>query len=217
VSWFPDELVSSTQTDVRLDRWVMPSHAQVARVLDGALDAAVAWVARPDDRLDLRLLWPQPLHAVTPATADRPTVAPSELRVLLADSDLSAWDSWNHYAAEFAAAAGARVVHISEGDIAGPAFHDHCLRIGKPVLSGPLRGQAALPSGLRERPIRDLTPVWCWSLVTRAGDRRPAISALREEAVALARGAGLHARPAGAFWVPSDDPHRGDVGALPVE
>ncbi|HEX8207634.1 MAG TPA: LysR family transcriptional regulator, partial [Solirubrobacteraceae bacterium] len=67
VSWFPDELSGSTKADVRADRWIMPSHAQVARVLEGGLDAAIVRVGGADDRLDARLLWPQPLHAVTPA------------------------------------------------------------------------------------------------------------------------------------------------------
>jgi hypothetical protein len=157
-----------------------------------------------------------PLHAVTPAGADAEAVAAPQLRVLVADADTSSWDTWNHYVAEFAAAAGARAVHIADGDIAGAAFYDHCLRIGKPVLAGPLRNAASLPSGLRERPIRDPTPLWCWSLVTRADDDRPAVAALRDEAVALARAAGLHARPDGAFWVPSGDPHRVEIAALPT-
>jgi DNA-binding transcriptional LysR family regulator len=38
VSWLPDELVASVRSDLRLDEWVMPSHIQVARVLDGGLD-----------------------------------------------------------------------------------------------------------------------------------------------------------------------------------
>jgi hypothetical protein len=79
-----------------------------------------------------------------------------------------------------------------------------------------LRIAASLRSGLRERPIRDPAPLWCWSLVTRADDDRPAIWALRDEATALARAAGLHARPAGAFWLPSSDPHRAEIVALPT-
>ena len=214
VSWFPEELLTSIQSDVHVDRWVMPSHLQIARVLDGGLDAAIAWSDKADDRLDLRLLWPQPLHAITPAAADADEISASDLRVLVAAADLRAWDSWNHYAAEFAAAAGARSVHIGDGDIAGPAFYDHCLRIGKPVLAGPLRIAASLPSGLWERPIRDPTPLWCWSLVTRTDDDRPPIATLRDEASALARSTGLLALADGAVWVPAEDPHRAETVAL---
>ena len=67
VSWVPDELIASVRSDVRLDEWVMPSHIQIARVLDGGLDAAIAWAAAPDERLHQQLLWPEPLLAVVPA------------------------------------------------------------------------------------------------------------------------------------------------------
>jgi DNA-binding transcriptional LysR family regulator len=214
VDWLPDELVQSIQSDVRIDQWVMPSHVQVARVIDSRLDAAIAHVAGPDDRLDLRLLWPQPLHAVTPATAEPEALAAGVVRVLLAAADATSWDTWNHYASQFAEAVRARVVRVDAGDIAGAAVYDHCLRIGKPVLGGPLRIAASMPAGLREREVRDPTPLWCWSLVTRAGDDRAAIAALRDEATKVTRAAGLHVRPAGAFWIPSGDPHRAETTAL---
>jgi DNA-binding transcriptional LysR family regulator len=216
VDWLPDGLVNSTRSDVRLDQWVMPSHAQLARVLEGALDAAIACGARADERLDLRLLWPQPLRAVVPATAAPDTIAAGTLRVLAADTDADAWATWNHYAAAFAAATGARVVQVDGGDIAGPAFYDHCLRVGKPVLAGPLRFGVSLPTGLRERPVRDPAPLWCWSLVTRADDERPEVAALRDDATELARAAGHLVRPAGDAWVPDDDAHRDELAALPA-
>ena len=52
VSWLPDQLAASSALDIRVDEWVMPSHVQIARVLDGGLDAAVAWAASRDERLD---------------------------------------------------------------------------------------------------------------------------------------------------------------------
>ena len=55
------------RSDVRIDEWVMPSHIQIARVLDGGLDAAIAWASGPDERLDHQLLWAEPLVAVAPA------------------------------------------------------------------------------------------------------------------------------------------------------
>ena len=67
VSWLPEQLATSSALDIRVDEWVMPSHVQIARVLDGGLDAAVAWAGSRDERLDFRLIWPEPLLAVTPA------------------------------------------------------------------------------------------------------------------------------------------------------
>src|ERR1700754_692981 len=67
VSWLPDQLIASLRSDVRIDEWVMPSHIQIGRVLDGGLDAAIAWASGRDERLDCQLLWTEPLVAVAPA------------------------------------------------------------------------------------------------------------------------------------------------------
>ena len=58
----------------------MSSHVQIGRVLDGGLDAAVAWAGSRDDRLDFRLLWPEPLVAVTAAGRTDKTVQARKLR-----------------------------------------------------------------------------------------------------------------------------------------
>jgi hypothetical protein len=76
--------------DLRVDEWVMPSHVQIGRVLDGGLDAAVAWAGSRDDRLDFRLLWPEPLVAVAPARRTDKTVQAAKLRVLV-DADLTSY------------------------------------------------------------------------------------------------------------------------------
>src|SRR6266480_6076338 len=145
VSWLPDQLAASPELDVRVDEWIMPSHVQIARVLDGGLDAAIAWAPARDERLDLRLLWPEPLLAVTRAGRSGKTVSAGKLRVLV-DADLTSWRAWNDYATEFAQAAGARLVHIDDGGIAGTAFHDHALRLDAPVLMSPKRYFDRLPA-----------------------------------------------------------------------
>ena len=213
VSWLPDQLASSARTDLRLDEWVMPSHIQVERVVNGGLDAAVAWAAAPDPRLDLRLIWPEPLTAVTAGGGG--TVAAARLRVLV-DADLTSWDAWNRFAASFAHAAGCRLIEIDDGGITGRAFFEHCRRLGKPVLNSPKRHLDPLPSGLRSRPIRDPCPLWCWSLVTRADDDRSGIVDLRDDAAGLARRAGFLVRPPAEHWLPPDDPHRDEVSSLPA-
>jgi hypothetical protein len=185
----------------------MPSHVQIARVLDGGLDAAVAWAGARDDRLDFRLLWPEPLVAVTPAGRSEQSIEAGKLRVLV-DADLTSWQAWNDYATEFADATGARVVHIDDGGIAGPAFHDRVLRLNAPVLRSPKRHTETMPARLRTRPVVDPCPLWCWSLVTRADDDREAIAALRAHAGTVARTAGLQTVPDGPTWLPSRDPHR---------
>jgi DNA-binding transcriptional LysR family regulator len=214
VSWLPDDLPTSAPLHVRLDEWVMPSHVQIARVLDGGLDAAVAWAGSRDDRLDFRLLWPEALVAVTPAGRTEKSIEAGNLRVLV-DADLTSWQAWNDYATEFADATGARVVHIDDGGIAGPAFHDRVLRLNAPVLMSPKRHTETMPARLRTRPVVDPCPLWCWSLVTRADDDREPIAALRAHASTVTRAAGLHTVPDGPTWLPSRDPHRDALASPP--
>jgi DNA-binding transcriptional LysR family regulator len=213
VSWLPDQLVSTARSELRVDEWVMPSHIQIDRVLSGGLDAAIAWAAAPDERLDLRLVWPEPLTAVTAADGND-WIAATRLRVLV-DADLTSWDAWNSFATSFARAVGCRLIEIDDGGITGRAFHEHCRRLGKPVLSSPKRHHDPLPSGLRSRPIRDPCPLWCWSLVTCAVDDRPGVAELRDDATEVARRAGLHVRPETEHWAPPGDPHRDELSALP--
>jgi DNA-binding transcriptional LysR family regulator len=207
VSWLPEELTDSVALDIRVDEWVMPSHVQIARVLDGGLDAAVAWAGSRDERLDFRLLWPEPLLAVTSAGGSAKTVPARKLRVLV-DADLTSWQAWNDFATEFAEATGARLVHIDDGGIAGTAFHDRALGLNAPVLMSPKRYFDRLPASLRTRPVVDPCPLWCWSLITRADDERESIVALREHAGNAIRPAASRTAPAGPIWLPAADPHR---------
>jgi DNA-binding transcriptional LysR family regulator len=212
VSWLPDQLVASVRSDLRVDEWVMPSHIQIARVLDGGLDAAIAWAAAGDERLHHLLLWAEPLVAVIPARIRDRTIAAGDVRVLV-DADLTSWNAWNQYARDFGQATGARIVEIDDGGITGPGFHDRCRKLSAPVLQSPKRHPVPLPAGLRTRPVRDPTPLWCWSLITRADDDRPAVATLRENAERMTRAAGLHVLPDGPAWVPPQDPHRETIAA----
>ena len=213
VSWLPEQLTGSATLGIRIDEWIMPSHIQIARVLDGGLDAAVAWAGSRDERLDFRLLWPEPLLAVTPAGRTETTVPARKLRVLV-DADLTSWQAWNDYATEFAEATGARLLHIDDGGIAGAAFHDRALRMNAPVLMSPKRYFDRLPARLRTRPVIDPCPLWCWSLVTRANDERDSIAALREHASNVIQPAASRTAPTGPIWLPSADPHRGYIRSL---
>jgi DNA-binding transcriptional LysR family regulator len=216
VSWLPDELVASVRSDLRIDEWVMPSHVQISRVLDGGLDAAIAWASAEDERLDDQLLWAEPLVAIIPARMTDEAIAAEDLNVLV-DADLTSWDAWNQFAIDFAEAAGCRVVLIDDGGVTGPGFHQHCQRLNAPTLCSPKRHPAPLPAGLRARPVRDPNPLWCWSLVTRSDDDRPAILALRANAGTVTRAAGLHVLPDGPVWIPPQDPHRATITALATE
>jgi DNA-binding transcriptional LysR family regulator len=209
VSWLPEQLTSSAALDIRVDEWVMPSHVQIERVLDGGLDAAIAWTGSRDERLDFRLIWAEPLLAVTSVARAQKTVQARKLHVLV-DADLTSWQAWNDYATEFAEATCARLVHIDDGGIAGTAFHDRALRSNAPILMSPKRHLDRLPARLRTRPVVDPCPLWCWSLVTRANDDRESIVSLREHTVSLMQ----PAAPAGPTWLPTADPHRDQIRSL---
>jgi DNA-binding transcriptional LysR family regulator len=213
VSWLPEQLTASAALDIRVDEWVMPSHVQIARVLDSGLDAAVAWAGSRDERLDFRLLWPEPLLAVTSAGRSAKTVPAPRLRVLV-DADLTSWQAWNDYATEFAEATGARLVHIDDGGIAGTAFYERALSLKAPLLMSPKRHFDRLPASLRTRPVTDPCPLWCWSLVTRADDNRDSIAALREHATIAIQRAASRTPPAGPTWLPRADPHRDHIRSL---
>jgi hypothetical protein len=110
---------------VRVDEWVLPSHTQAARVAEGSLDLAIAWIEEADvERLNLaaHLVWYERLEAVLPR-AHRPTrheSVPADQITVLVDVDEASWWSWNRYASAFAEANQASVANIDDGGIAGP-------------------------------------------------------------------------------------------------
>lgn len=213
VSWLPDELLHDAHSRLSRDEWVMPSHIQIDRVIDGGLDAAVAWASRTDPRLDLRLMWAEPLQAVLPVgDADLAAVRAEDVRVLV-DADVTSWDAWNRFALEFADSTGATVVRGEGGGITGAALHDRVGATRRPWLVSPKRHESALPVGLRLLPVIDPAPLWCWSLVTRADDDRPETRSLRDAATALRRASGSPELPAAPLWLPADDPHREVISA----
>src|ERR1700728_4817619 len=48
VSWLPPQSTASPNLRLRIDEWVLPSHTQAARVAEGSLDLAIAWIAEAD-------------------------------------------------------------------------------------------------------------------------------------------------------------------------
>jgi hypothetical protein len=105
-------------------------------------------------------------------------------------------------------------VHIDDGGIAGSAFHNHAARLNAPVLMSPKRYFDRLPPSLRTRPVVDPSPLWCWSLVTRANDERESIAALREQIGSVIQTAVSPTAPTGPIWLPSADPHRDHIRSL---
>jgi DNA-binding transcriptional LysR family regulator len=217
VSWLPDNLdaVVDPAVALRVDEWVLPSHAQADRVAEGSLDMAIAWITEQDSAsrgLTAHLIRAERLEAVFPGASSTTPVPASQVSVLI-DSDRSAWSSWNRFVAEFATRAGARIVDIDDGGIAGEAFYAHVRRIKQPVLASPKRHTAAIPTSLGHRPVVDPTPVWTWSLLHRADDDRPSVRRAVEALLALARSRGWTVPPVERCWIPSDDPHRAILAA----
>ena len=94
VSWLPDDIntLVGPAVALRIDEWVLPSHAQADRVAEGTLDVALAWItaAHAEERgLTAHLLRPEPLHAVLPGVSSAEPVAAQRVKVLV-DADESA-------------------------------------------------------------------------------------------------------------------------------
>ncbi len=208
VNWLPPDLTARAAGVAQLyvDAWVVPSHQQVARVADGSLDLAVCWARAADLKqqgLRADLLGADRLYAVAVGTDTSPVRA-KDIAVLV-DDDVTTWQSWNSYAEEFADVTGARVRHIHNGAITGPAFFDHVRVCTTPVLNSPKGQTTPLPPDLVQRPVIDPEVHWTWWLVRRSDEVRAAVLAAAE---AITREVGDLGLRREGVWLPADDPHR---------
>jgi DNA-binding transcriptional LysR family regulator len=205
VSWLPSEAAAMSDLRIRVDEWVLPSHTQVARVAEGSLDLAIAWIEEADierHKLAVHLLRYERLDAVMPRAhpaARHESVAAAETTVLV-DVDEASWRSWNRYATAFADANQVSVTNIEDGGIAGPAFFDHVARLRRPVIDSPKRHAAPMPPTLTRRPVRSPVPLWAWALVHRADDTRPLVARAASALVDHASAHGWQTPPSEPHW-----------------
>ena len=208
VNWLPGDLTARTAgvAQLYLDPWVVPSHAQAARVAEGSLDLAVCWVRTRDldeHGLEARLLGADRLYAVSVGAAKSP-VRTQGITVLV-DDDVASWASWNLFAEQLARDTGARIQRIGDGGITGPAFFDHVRAAGRPVLNSPKDQGATLPPDLAQRPVIDPTVMWTWSLVWRREEIRPVVNPA-PQAITPHVDDLRHHDP--RTWLPDGDPHQ---------
>jgi DNA-binding transcriptional LysR family regulator len=209
VNWLPADLTvrAAGVAQLYVDPWVVPSHAQAARVAEGSLDLAVCWVstrALDEHGLEARLLGADRLYAVS-VGADRTPVRARSVTVLV-DDDAASWASWNLFAEQLARDTSAQIRCIDDGGITGPAFFDHVRAVGHPVLNSPKDQGAALPPDLVQRPVIEPVVMWTWSLVWRRDEVRPVVLAAAE-AITRDVGGELGLHDPGT-WLPDGDPHR---------
>jgi DNA-binding transcriptional LysR family regulator len=207
VNWRPADLAERTAgvAQVRIDAWVLPSHAQAARVFEHAIDLAICWVQRVDlDRYGLRarLIGADRLYAVTPGS-DTAAVAAKDTVILL-DADAASWSSWNRYGEQYARDTGAETVRIDDGGITGPAFFEHVRRLRRPVLNSPKGQNDSVPKDLVRRPVVRPQPYWTWSLVSRRDENRATVGAVFK---ALTEHVGACGLDSDSAWVPAEDPY----------
>ncbi|BCF86035.1 LysR family transcriptional regulator [Rhodococcus qingshengii] len=208
VNWLPTDLIARTSgvAQLHVDAWVVPSHAQAARVADGSLDLAIAWVRKTDvaqHALSARLLGADRLYAVS--TGEDTTPVRARDVVVLVDDDTASWYSWNVYAEELARDTGAQILRINDGGITGPAFFDHVRAVGRPVVNSPKGQTITLPSDLTARPMIDPAAIWTWSLLCRENETRPAVLAAVDALTGGTTDLGIHED---GRWLPMDDPYR---------
>ncbi|MCU1698606.1 MAG: transcriptional regulator [Mycobacterium sp.] len=207
VNWRPADLAERTAgiAQLRMDTWVMPSHAQAARVTERSLDIAICWAQTTDlaaHALDARLIGADRLYAV--CTGSDTSAVEAKDTLVLIDADTASWSSWNRFGEQFVRDSGAGLVHIDDGGITGPTFFEHVRRLRRPVLNSPKGQTTPVPADLVARPVVHPAPCWTWSLVSRRGEERATVLAVIE---ALAGDVGPLAMDDDS-WLPADDPHR---------
>ena len=208
VKWCPTDWAERAAgvAQLRVDTWVMPSHAQAARVAEGSLDLAICWVQNADLEslsLEARLLGTDRLYALSAGSDESPVDAADT--VVLVDADAASWSSWNRYGEQFSAATGARIMRTDDGGVTGPTFFEHVRGLRRPVLNNPRGQNDPLPSDLVRRPVVNPSPLWTWSLVWRRSEDNPVVHALID---AFTRGVGDFGLREASVWLPADDPHR---------
>jgi DNA-binding transcriptional LysR family regulator len=209
VNWRPADLAERAAgvAQLRVDAWVMPSHAQAARVADGGIDLAICWVQTTDlaeHGLDGRLIGVDRLYAV--CVGSQSSAVEAKDTVVLVDADTASWSSWNRYGEQFATDTGAPVVRIDDGGVTGPMFFEHVRRLRQPVLNTPKGQTTPVPHDLVQRPVVGPAPLWTWSLVSRRDEARPAVRAVIDALTADVGALGLDDPDA---WLPAADPYRG--------
>lgn len=212
VQWCPTDWAERAAgvAQLRVDTWVMPSHAQAARVAEGGLDLAICWVQKPDLEamaLDAALVGADRLFALG-VGSDASPVEAGELTVLL-DADEASWSSWNRYAEHFARDTGAKVERVDDGGVTGSTFFDHVRRLRRPVLNNPKGQNDATPADLTRRSVQHPVPVWTWSLVWRRHESNPLVHGVVD---AFTAGVDSSELTAPGVWLPTDDPHRAAAG-----
>ena len=212
VQWCPTDWAERAAgvAQVRIDTWVMPSHAQAARVADGSLDIAICWVERADLRslsLDVRLAGADRLYALSVGQDSSPVDA-RDLAVLV-DADEASWSSWNRFAEQFAQESGAQVVRVDDGGVTGTTFFDHIRRLRRPVLNNPKGQNDVTPPDMRRRPVQHPVPMWTWSLVWRQDEPNPQVHAVVD---AFTADLDMSVLSEPGLWLPRDDPHRAGSG-----
>jgi DNA-binding transcriptional LysR family regulator len=208
VNWFPTDWAQRAAgvAQLRVDTWVMPSHAQAARVAEGSLDLAICWVQNSDlDALSLsaRLVGVDRLYALAVGSDESPVEARDT--VVLVDADAASWSSWNRYGEDFAAACSARVMRTDDGGVTGPTFFEHVRGLGRPVLNNPKGQNEPLPRDLVRRAVVNPSPMWTWSLVWRRNEDNASVQALVDE---FTRGVGDFGLGDTSVWLPADDPYQ---------
>ena len=206
-NWRPADLAARTAgvAQLRTDAWVLPSHAQAARVAERSIDLAICWVQCADLAeldLDAHLIGADQLHAVS--VGPETSAVDAKDTVVLRDTDAASWSSWNRYGGMFAKETGAQTVRIDDGGITGPAFFEHVRRLRRPVLNSPKGQTAPLPQDLVQRSVVHPKPYWTWSLVSRRDETRSAVCGVIK---ALSDNIGPLGLDDDAAWLPATDPY----------
>ena len=207
VKWCPPDLSERTAgvARLRIDTWVLPSHAQSARVAEGSLDLAICWVQTNDmaeQGLDARLIGADRLYAVAVGRDSSPVEAKDTVvlstpiprrgrrRIATASSSLA-----TPVPPCFGSTTAASPDPRSSSTCAGCA--DRCSIHRRGRTRRCLRGWWRVP-------IVRPAPYWTWSLVSRRDEVDQTVRAVIDLLTAGVSVAGLGDE---GSWLPAADPH----------
>ena len=207
VNWLPADLTARTSgvAQLHVDAWIVPSHAQAARVADGSLDLAIGWVRKTSRSTGSVRGCSVPIGS----TRSPPVTTPAPCAHATSSYSSTTTPPRGNRGTSTPSNWPATPAHASCGSatVASPARPSTttCAAAAFPIVNSPKGQTAPLPPDLVRRPVTAPEVYWTWSLVWRRGEERAAVLAAVDALTDGVGELGIH-RP--GAWLPDSDPYK---------